>query len=76
MIHYNQASVLVFDMHNEYGLDDTDSDRNVKVPGLKTKFPSQVRIVGLGRGATIRSQTPDFDLELARAISSPKMSRC
>jgi uncharacterized protein len=72
MIHYNQASVLVFDMHNEYGLDDTDSDRNVKVPGLKTKFPSQVRIVGLGRGATIRSQTPDFDLELAESDIQPE----
>jgi uncharacterized protein len=71
LIHYNQASVLVFDMHNEYGLDDTDSDRNVKVPGLKTKFPSQVRIVGLGRGSSIRGQTPDFDLELAERDIQP-----
>jgi uncharacterized protein len=72
LIHYNQASVLVFDMHNEYGLDDTDSDRNVKVPGLKSKFPSQVRIVGLGRGASIRSQTPDFDLELSESDIQPE----
>jgi uncharacterized protein len=72
LIHYNQASVLVFDMHNEYGLDDTDSDRNQKVPGLKTKFPSQVRIVGLGRGSSIRGQTPDFDLELAESDIEPE----
>ena len=26
LIHYNKASVLVFDMHNEYGFDDVASD--------------------------------------------------
>jgi DNA helicase HerA-like ATPase len=65
MIHYNQASILVFDMHNEYGYDDTASDTNQRVVGLKTKFASRVRVVGLGGGATIRGQRPDFDLEIA-----------
>jgi DNA helicase HerA-like ATPase len=54
LMHYNKASVLVFDMHNEYGYDDTASDTGLRVTGLKTKFGSKVRVVGLGGGATIR----------------------
>lgn len=65
LIHYNAASVLVFDMHNEYGFDDTASDTGERVIGLKTKFPARVRVVGLGRGARIREQGPDFHLEIA-----------
>src|SRR5512142_604520 len=37
LIHHNQSSVLVFDMHNEYGFDDTASDTGAPVTGLKTK---------------------------------------
>ena len=65
LIQYNAASVLVFDMHNEYGLDDTASDTGERVIGLKTKFSSRVRVVGLGEGALIRGQAPDFNLEIA-----------
>ncbi|MBC8503933.1 MAG: ATP-binding protein [Chloroflexi bacterium] len=65
LIHYNAASVLIFDMHNEYGLDDTASDTGERVIGLKTKFPARVRVVGLGSGAQIRGQSPDFNLEIA-----------
>jgi hypothetical protein len=65
LIHYNAASILVFDMHNEYGFDDTASDTGQRVVGLKTKFSSKVRVVGLGQGAQIRGQTPDYNLELA-----------
>lgn len=65
LIHYNRASVLVFDMHNEYGLDDIASDSGQRVIGLRTKFPSRVRVVGLGSGAMIRGKTPDFHLEIA-----------
>ena len=64
LIQYNAASVLVFDMHNEYGFDDTASDTGIKVTGLKTKFPAKVRVVGLGGGAKIRGQAPDFNLEI------------
>ena len=60
LIHYNAASILVFDMHNEYGLDDTASDTGERVIGLKTKFSSRVRVVGLGGGSQIRGQIPDF----------------
>jgi hypothetical protein len=65
LMHYNRASVLVFDMHNEYGFDDTASDTGLRVTGLKTKFGSKVRVVGLGGGATIRGAAPDFNLEIA-----------
>jgi DNA helicase HerA-like ATPase len=72
LIHYNRSSVLVFDMHNEYGYDDTAPDTNQRIPGLRGKFPSRVRIVGLGRGATIRGQSPDFNLEIAESDIKPE----
>jgi len=65
LIHYNKASVLVLDMHNEYGFDDVASDTKNPVTGLKSKFKSKVRIVGLGTGGTIRGQVPDFNLEVS-----------
>ena len=40
LIHFNKASVLVYDMHNEYGLDDMASDTGKRVVGLRTKFPA------------------------------------
>lgn len=67
LIQYNRASVLVLDMHNEYGYDTADSDSGAAVPGLKSKFASRLRVVGLGRGATIRGTAPDFNLEIAEA---------
>ncbi len=72
LIHYNRASVLVFDMHNEYGFDDTASDTGERVTGLKSKFHSRVRIVGLGQGALIRGNTPDFNLEIAMRDIQPE----
>jgi len=71
LMHYNKASVLVFDMHNEYGYDDTASDTGLRVTGLKTKFGSKVRVVGLGQGATIRGSAPDFNLEIATSEVLP-----
>jgi len=65
LIQYNKASVLVLDMHNEYGFDDVASDTKRPVVGLKSKFKSKLRVVGLGAGSTIRGQTPDFNLEIA-----------
>lgn len=72
LINYNQASVLVLDMHNEYGFDDTASDTGERVIGLKSKFPSRLRVVGLGQGAQIRGQTPDFNLEIAMRNIHPE----
>ncbi|RCK75395.1 MAG: Bipolar DNA helicase HerA [Anaerolineae bacterium] len=65
LIQRNRASVLVFDMHNEYGFDDIASDSGLAVKGLRNGFPARVRVVGLGRGSTIRGQAPDFHLEIA-----------
>jgi len=72
LMHHSVASVLVLDMHNEYGLDDTASDTGERVIGLKTKFPAKVRVVGLGAGAQIRGQTPDFNLEIAMGDIQPE----
>jgi uncharacterized protein len=65
LINYNKASVLVLDMHNEYGFDDVASDTKYAVTGLKSRFKSRVRVVGLGSGSTIRGQVPDFNMEIA-----------
>ncbi len=72
LIQHGRASLLVFDMHNEYGLDDTASDTGQRVIGLRTKFPARVRIVGLGAGAQIRGQAPDFNLEIAASDIHPE----
>ncbi|RPI77646.1 MAG: DUF87 domain-containing protein, partial [Chloroflexi bacterium] len=72
LINYNRASVLVFDMHNEYGFDDTASDTGQTVPGLKTKFPQRVRVVQLGQGAHIRGRAADFNLEISMKDIQPE----
>jgi energy-coupling factor transporter ATP-binding protein EcfA2 len=64
LIHHDTASVLVFDMHNEYGFDDTASDTHNPVVGLKTKFNTRLRVVALGAGSLIRGLAPDFTLEI------------
>lgn len=72
LIEHNAASVLVFDMHNEYGFDDTASDTGQAVVGLRSKFPARVRVVGLGRKSTIRGKTPDFHLEIRELDIQPE----
>jgi len=72
LIQHNRASVLVLDMHNEYGFDDTASDSGLRVVGLKSKFASRVRVVGLGQGALIRGTPPDFNLEVATQDIRPE----
>ncbi|MCD6355973.1 MAG: ATP-binding protein, partial [Anaerolineaceae bacterium] len=66
LIKQDCASVLVFDMHNEYGLDDIASETGLNVRGLRTLFGrSKVQIVGLGSNADIRGKAPDFNLTLS-----------
>jgi hypothetical protein len=72
LIHRNQASILVLDMHNEYGYDDVSSDTGKAVSGLKTKFGSAVQVVGLGRSSSIRGKTPDFHLEFLESEILPQ----
>ena len=71
LIHHNAASVLVFDMHNEYGLDDVATDTNQPITGLKSKFRAQVQIVGLGPQAMIRGHAPDFNLVIPSELIQP-----
>ncbi|MCB8983790.1 MAG: ATP-binding protein [Ardenticatenaceae bacterium] len=59
------AAALVFDMHNEYAFDDSDTDRDVRVRGLKSLFGQKVQVAALGAGAQVRGHSPDFTLELA-----------
>ena len=72
LIEHNAASVLVFDMHNEYGFDDIASDTGQPVVGLRSKFASRVRVVGLGRKSTIRGKTPDLTLEINESDIQPE----
>ena len=72
LIHYNTASVLIYDMHNEYGYDDIASDTGQRVIGLQSKFSSRIRVVGLGKGAQIRGKVPDFNLEIAKRDIQPE----
>jgi DNA helicase HerA-like ATPase len=71
LIKHDQSSVLIFDMHSEYGPDDTSSDTGQIVPGLKSKFSSKVRMVGLGKGTMVRGQQPDYNLEIAESDIQP-----
>ena len=71
LIHADKTSLLIFDMHNEYGYDDVASDTGISVVGLHTKFRTKVRVVGLGQGAMVRGNRPDFDLEIAMSDIQP-----
>jgi len=65
LIHADHASTLIFDMHNEYGPDDISSDTGKTVPGLRNKFGSRVRLVGLGADTSFRDMSPDYTLEIS-----------
>ncbi|MCD6576921.1 MAG: ATP-binding protein [Anaerolineaceae bacterium] len=66
LIDRNQSSVLIYDMHNEYGLDDIASDTGQNIIGLRSAFGREkVQIVGLGSSADIRGTAPDFNLTLS-----------
>ena len=73
LISHDRASVLVYDMHNEYGLDDTASDTGQNVIGLRTGFGrSKVQLAGLGRDASIRGTSPDFSLVFSYSDITPE----
>lgn len=65
LINAGKSSVLIFDMHSEYGPDDVASDTNKVVPGLRKKFGTKTRLAALGVGTQVRNQTPDFNIEIA-----------
>jgi DNA helicase HerA-like ATPase len=60
----NVAGALVFDMHNEYAFD-VEDENGKRTRGLQFLFGNRVQVAALGKGAMVRSHTPDFTLELA-----------
>jgi len=72
LIQWDKTSLLVFDMHNEYGFADISSDTGKSVPGLKTKFSAKVRVVSLGSGTTIHGNTADYNLILSEKDFMPE----
>ncbi|MBT3322537.1 MAG: ATP-binding protein [Anaerolineae bacterium] len=64
---YDEASLLVFDMHSEYAYSYNPPEGGDAVPGLKDKMGSKFNIVGLGRGKSAAYQgiAPDIPLEIA-----------
>lgn len=72
LIHANNASTLIFDMHNEYGPPSTSSDTGKPVSGLKEQFTARVRLVGLGAGTDFGALHADFNLEIAYKDLTPE----
>jgi hypothetical protein len=67
LVKHTDVSLLVFDMHNEYGYTYNPPEGGNAVPGLKDKMGSKVKITGLGRGkdAMYQGMAPDINLEIA-----------
>jgi len=60
------ASVLVFDMANEYGMWSTDEQTKKKAPALKEMFGSRVLIFSADpESSRRRSVTPDYEVQIA-----------
>jgi hypothetical protein len=60
------ASVLVFDMANEYGMWSTDEETKKKAPALKEMFGSRVLIFSADpESSRRRSVTPDYEVQIA-----------
>ena len=51
-----EASIFVFDMHNEYAADRTDPDQGTRIIGLKSKFKQNVEAYGLGTGSMVNGE--------------------
>ena len=71
IMHHDVASVLLFDMHNEYAYDRQDPDRKVRIDGFKSHFPGKVRVAALGPGATIQGRAPDYHLTIPSREITP-----
>ena len=66
------SSLLIFDMHNEYGWEGGDVERGRRVKSLKQLFPSEVSVFALdeqrARGARVQ---PDFLVEIGYGEITP-----
>jgi DNA helicase HerA-like ATPase len=64
LISSDLASVLLIDAHQEFAYSDVATDSGSRVTGLKDIFGANLRSVGLGAGAKIRSHSADLGLEI------------
>lgn len=65
VIRADLASVLVFDMHNEYGMWSEDEETKKKAPALKEMFGQKVLIFSVDPDSSRRrSVTPDFEVQI------------
>ncbi len=68
VINADLASVLVFDMHNEYGNWSEDEETKRKAPALKEMFGNKVLIFSVDpESSRRRSVTPDYEVQIAVA---------
>ncbi|HVE91254.1 MAG TPA: ATP-binding protein, partial [Actinomycetota bacterium] len=66
VIQSDLASVLVFDMHNEYGMWSEDEETRKKAPALKEMFGQRVLIFSVDPDSSRRrSVTPDYEVQVA-----------
>jgi uncharacterized protein len=66
VIRADLASVLVFDMHNEYGMWSEDEETKKKAPALKEIFGQKVLIFSVDpESSKRRSVTPDYEVQIA-----------
>ncbi len=66
VINADIASVLVFDMHNEYGMWSEDEETKRKAPALKQMFGNKVLIFSVDpESSRRRSVTPDYEVQIA-----------
>ena len=66
VINAELASVLVFDMHNEYGMWSEDEETKRKAPALKEMFGQKVLIFSVDpESSRRRSVTPDYEVQIA-----------
>ncbi|MCD4753315.1 MAG: DUF87 domain-containing protein [Anaerolineaceae bacterium] len=71
LVQYDQSSMLVFDMHNEYAYTGLDSDKGTQVHGLHDKFGAKVSVFGLGADTVIHGYHPET-LEISEADIQPE----
>jgi uncharacterized protein len=65
VIRADLASVLVFDMHNEYGMWSEDEETKKKAPALKEMFGQKVLIFSVDpESSRRRSVTPDYEVQI------------
>ncbi len=67
------SSLLIFDMHNEYGWEGGDVERGRRVKSLKQLFPSEVSVFALdARRAGNAPVQPDFNVEIGYDEITPE----